>query len=345
MFIPNADASPASENMDPTAAAPAVEAPTLDANAAESSAADMTDAKNAPSSLLDVVRDAVKKPEAPEESSTTEADQDKLPVETEAKAEGDTESDADVPFHTHPRWKQRTEELKALRSERDALTEPAQHYQAITSFMETHGLQPQEVAEGFEVMALLKSGKPDDLQRVLAWMEPNVAMLQERLGTVLPEDLRTKVEDGLVDADIAKELAQARARTSLTAEQEARQREEAAKADEASAAQARADAMVNSVTDWEVRTRKADPDYAKKAALVETHARALVQQTGKPPASAEEAVALVERAYAAVNDSLKSLSPKPKAMTPAPTGMSAAVSTAPQSLRQAVEAGLRRSQV
>jgi hypothetical protein len=343
MFEPNTDASPASENLDPNAAVPAVEGLTPDAKAAESSNADITDAKEAPTSLLDVVRDAVAKPKEPEESSTPEAEQEKPEATNGAKAEVDAESDVDVPFHTHPRWKQRTEELKALRSERDALSEPAQNFQAITGFMETHGLAPQEVAEGFEVMALLKSGKPDDLQRVLAWMEPNVAMLHQRLGKVLPDDLQTRVEDGLLDKEIAEELAQARARTSLTAEQEARRAKDAEAAKAANAAQARAEAMVHSVSEWEVRTRKADPDYAKKAALVETHARALVQQTGKPPATAEEAVALVEKAYEAVNGTFKSLLPTPRAITPAPTGMSAVVSTAPKTLAEAIRQAARRS--
>jgi hypothetical protein len=346
MFITNADASPASEIQDTTAAVTAVEAPVSDANAADSSTAGMTDANaSAPTSLLDVLKDVVAKPkEEPEGSSTSEAGQEQSDANAEGQAEAGAEGDADLPFHTHPRWKQLNEERKALAAERDTLQEPAQRYQNITSFMDQHRLTPEEVAQGFEVMALLKSGKAEDLQRVMSeWMEPNYVRLQQQLGGILPEDLKSQVDDGLMSEDAARELARLRAKDALTAAQNTRQAEADEQSKAATAVQARAVEMATAVNGWEEQIKSSDPDYAKKAEFVEAKVLAIVQRTGKPPANAQEAVALAKQAYDEVSSSFKSLLPKPKPVVPTPTGMSARVTTAPQTLRQAVEAGLQRA--
>lgn len=333
-----ADASPASEVTEATAldagspAAETAQTP-LDANAAESSDAGTTDANEAPKSLLDVVKSAVEKvTKAPEDSSTPE----EAKQEAEAKPETDEPKadDADVPFHNHPRWKQ-------IVAERDAAQADATEYGKITTFMEVNNLVATEVAEGFEIMALLKQGTPESIEKALEWFEPRTAMLREAVGRTLPADLQEKVDTGMIDADVAAELAQARAGQALRERHGEATAAAAAEAQQREAAQVTQRSMMDAVTAWEKRTAGADPDYAeKKASMVETTARAIIQRTGKAPASADEAVALVDQALNEVNASLKALIPKPRPITPAPTSMSARNSVVPKTLREAIEASL-----
>lgn len=325
-----ASPAPASEE-----AASAVETQSQDANPETSSNSEPADA-NAPASLLDVVRDVVSKKEEPEPeaSSAPEAEQEK-PEDPEAKAEGE-EGDADVPFHKHPRWIERTKELQALRPQAEA-------YQAITGFMDQSNLSGEEVAEGFEIMALLKSGDPANLVKARDWFQERLTALNTSIGDILPDDLKQQVEDGLVDADVARQHARTRAEAeylrSQREEQSKREREEAA----AQEARQAAEAMRSSVLSWEAKVKATDPDYAtKKAKLVEVQAEAMIARSGKRPATPQEALELVETAYREVNEHLKLIQPRAQPITPSPAGATSRVIAAPKSLREAVESALNR---
>lgn len=332
----------ASSAIEPTeidpAAAPAdgVVVETPDAKTAESSVADSIDAKpEAPASLLDVVRDAVKKPDAePAASSATVDDQAKAAVETPAVEA--VVPDADLPFHNHPRWKQVLEE-------RNALQAPAENYRKITDYMEATGLQPVEVAEGFEIMGLLKSGDPANLAKARDWFADRLQALNESLGDVLPADLQAKVESGLVEEETARELARTRAAATRLETQNAARTTQDEEARAASEASTQAAAMSTAVQSWEDGIKAKDPDYSdKKASLVENQCRAIIQKVGRSPANPEEALALVQRAYGEVNESLKAFVPKPKPVIPAPNGLSARAAVAPKTLREAIAAAVQR---
>ncbi|API60538.1 hypothetical protein BSL82_15645 [Tardibacter chloracetimidivorans] len=342
MTLKSTEASPASENEDTKApdqvTDTGVEVSNEDANSAESSNADNTDAKQEPTNLLDVVKGVVDKKEpAEEESSTSEAAEGSEAKTDEAKAEEvEDVAEADVPFHNHPRWKAVIEERNALRPE-------AENYRKITGFMDANGLTGPEVAEGFEIMALLKSGDMGNLTKARDWFAERLQSLNEHLGEALPDDLQQKVNDGLVDEVLAKELARERSqRTHLetkTAER-TRQDEETRRASET---QRVATDMATAVQQWEDGIKAKDPDYAaKKAKLVETQALAIVARDGKRPQNRDEAVALVDRAYREVNDNLKVFAPKPKPVAASPAGLSARATATPNSIRDVVDAALTR---
>jgi hypothetical protein len=305
---------------------------TPDAEAAASSPVDAPDAKEP--SLLDVIQDAIK----PEAAASSAAEDSEVVPDADAEAvvaDAEPVNDADLPFHTHPRWQQVIAENQTLRG-------PAEQYGKITSFMEEHGLAPAEVAEGYEVMALLKSGDPANLAKAREYFSTRLEALDGMLGNVLPEDLQERVDSGQIDDEGAQELARARATEKLREGQSAARTAADATAQAARDAEALGAAMVTSVNDWETRTKASDPDYARKAELVQTTCRAIVQQTGKPPATAEEAVALVTDAYKRVNAQVASLLPKPRPITPGPHGASTPTSTEPKTLREAVAGALAR---
>ena len=319
----------------------AVAAPAVDANPAESSDADKSDANEAPLSLLSVVQNALeKKEEAPAGSSDAKGEGDAaVAADGDAKPEGeaaaDGEAEAEVPFHNHPRWKQ-------MKAERDTFKEDAENYRGIQEFVQANGLTGDEVAEGYEIMALLKRGDRESFAKALEWFEPRVEYLRQQIGAVLPDDIRERVESGELDDETANELAQARATVKLNerAETERATREEAARA--AVTAETTGLEMAKAVQAWEDTTKAADPDYAKKAELVITMSRSIIQERGgKYPANEQEAVELAKAAYQRVNNTFKALIPKPKAVVPSPAGQSAVHQPVATSLRGAIEAALQ----
>jgi len=338
-----ADASPASENLDPIDAAQATEAApdglTLDANSAQSSGADNEDAKQSePENLLDVVKSAVEpKAEAGEASSPSEVSAEVEEATPETDSAETDQADADVPFHKHPRW----QEMKA---ERDAYKADADRFQKITGFMAENRLTDAEVSEGFAVMAALKSGSHSDLQAAYDWFASNTQRLAESLGHALPADIQAKVADGYMDEEVAQELAKERAKAALLAQQAQQQQEASEQARQAEQLQAIQSDMVSAVQSWEEGIKAKDPDYAsKKAALVEDQVRAIVHRRGGiPPQTREEALALADQAYAEVNERIRAFVPKPRPVTPPPAGLSARASTEPTTLRGFVEAALHR---
>lgn len=331
-------ASPAGDTAEEAAAAVSAEATAADAqsdaNPAGSSTADTQDAKQeGPQSLMDVIKDVVKVEETPQgDSSDPEDGQAKQPEEGEAEADPKPVADADLPFHNHPRWKE-------VLQERDALREPAEQYGKITAFMQATGLQPEEVAEGFEVMAMLKSGAPEDLTKALDYFERNTAELRKMLGVELPEDLRTKVDDGFISAEDATALARSRAEAELLRGQSERERQAREEAAAHAARQQAAAGVTNAVVEWEARQKASDPDYAKKAELVELKARALMLKEG-PPATPEAAVQLVEKALKEVNGLFKAAAPSRQPIAPMPAGKSVETTPQPQNLRDVVRGAL-----
>lgn len=325
--------SPVAEPIDPSAAlavedVAAVEA-VIDANPADSSTVDSMDA-NKPANLLDVVKAAVAKEPEPVASSSPEGD----PVAAEAEEavqtdESEVEDDANLPFHNHPRW-------KAVIAERDSFKEPAERWGHIDGFMREHGLSGEEVAEGYEVMALLKSGDPAKLEQARGWFHERLTALDGMLGHVLPEDLQTRVDEGFLDEDGAQELAKARAARVLSDAQVATRATAAAEEQQRQDATAITNAMVTAVEAWEERIKASDPDYPKKAKLVLDRSRSIVAATGKPPTTAAEATALADQALAEVTAEFKSALPKPRAIAPTPASTSTVATAQPKTLRDAI---------
>lgn len=332
---PPAESPPAETETETNVAQPATEVSTP----AESSSADEPDAKSP--DLLSVVKSAIEKPTEAAASSTVEGTgegaEGEPKEEPEGKSKEDQEAaDAKLPFHEHPRWKEVVAERNSAREEATSFRDDAGRFREIEGYMQTHGLTPQEVGEGFDIMAKLKSGTPEGLTEVREYFASRLVFLDEALGNVLPADLQEKVDAGLVDADVAKELAQTRAKAKIQTEQLDRRTTTDTEANDRKARDAAATAMVTAVDDFERTLKASDPDYARKAELVETTCRAIVQRTGKPPQNAEQAVQLVKDAYAQVNRQFKDLLPKPKAIVPTPQGSSAKTVTEPKSLQEAI---------
>lgn len=340
MSLEDTAASPVAENPEAPNPALAVEAASPeDANPAQSSSVDTTDAKSAaPEDLDSVVRRALAKDPEPAEEPSTSEDGEKV-ADPEAKAEGEEDPDADVPFHKHPRWKE-------MIAERDGYKADADSFRSMQGFMHETNLTSTEVAEGFDVMALIKRATMGDTkaaEEARGWFAERLNVFDEMLGMTLPDDLRQKVDDGFMDEDSAKELAAQRAKArnlENAREIERRQADEASEQDQAHQSQVR---IAQAVKGWEDGIKASDPDYAiHKAGFVETEVRARVASLNGQPLTPEMALEISQGAYDTVNQRLKALAPKPKPMSPTPAGLSARASAEPKTLREAVASALNR---
>ena len=326
----------------PDAPAPAPETPAPAENPSQS---DASPSPAEPTSLYDAVRSAVEdKPEdKPEPADDTAPAEDKdAPADPEAPADTDTElTEADLADVKKPSVRKRLETLleqrTTLRREIEAVRPDAEAWRATRDFLTEKNIGPDDYNRLLGVGALLAAG---DYAAALPIIESYYHAVQTATGTRLPPDIQQRVDDGLIHEDSARELVQARtaaANAQLFAQQ-AQQRNTEAQQQRHSAA------VMSAVTTWEAGIKTRDPDYALKADAVLRVARGMAAERGAPT-SPDEAVSLAAQAYAEVNRVFGAGRPAPQATRPGPTSqhVPSQVTPQPNSLREAMLAGMRRA--
>lgn len=255
------------------------------------------------------------------ESTASQADENDSQEEQE---EPDDENFSDAPFHNHPRFKK----LVAQRNEYRAGHE---QYQKIQGYLVENGLTGSEAAEGFEVMALLKR----DPAAAWAKLKPIVQNLLVATGSVLPDDLKSRVQRGEITRDAAMEMSQLRAgKQTLTQQQEfERQRQTQMAAHQAQ------QAVRAEVGNWEMAARSRDPDFDAKYDVIEGQVLRL-QRTEGAPRTAAEAKAQLDRAYQAANQVFASSQPRRPEKKPVTGGR---VSGTPRAEPTSMEEVVRRA--
>jgi len=295
-----------------------------------SSGAGDQDANKKPTSLLDAVKRAVQKP-ADADSSTVEtngasAKDAKSPapgLDDPAKDKARAEADQKLPFHNHPRWKE-------VVAERDAYRSDAGEYRKITTFMSQNGLTNEEVIEGFQIMALMKTNPAEAHKRISHYK----AQLDEFVGEKLPEDISKKLEEGYIDDATAKELAALKAEKNLQA-----QRQQYAAEQHALSVQAD---IHGAVVNWEQQMKVKDPDWSAKQDLVIDQVKLML--ASEKPSTTKEALALVERAHSIIKERLSRFAPQRRPVTTVSSATSSANANAvPKSLKEAVLLGVMQS--
>jgi len=287
---------------------------------------------NEPKTLEEVIKTAAERNKPKQETAQpAEEKVDETKPEGEEAAKADTEKPEEkVPFHNHPRWKE-------LLQERDTFRERAERFDALTTYMQQNELTSEEVADGFEVMALMKSNPAEALKR----LEEHASGLRQFLGVELPDDLKQKVESGYVDEDTAKELAAVRNQKALTEARLTLQEQRELERQQLQMEQSGRVEMATAVDAWIKGVQQRDPDYSVKEAFIVDRVQVLRMQN--PPKTKEDAVALVQQAYSDATERLKALAPRRQEVR---TTMSAASTTTsakpePKTLQEAIELSLR----
>jgi len=296
-----------------------------EASEAESSTADGDDDEG----LLAVVRNAVEESKDEDDESSIEASPAEEEVTDQGEEQVEASSDAHeeedyegLPFNKHPRFQ------KLIR-QRNEYREKAQNYDFVQDFMDQNSLSADEVAQGFRLMAMMKS-QPELAYQELGKIVGDLALAS---GATLPEDLARKVEDGYVDQETAQTLWRDQLNARREAERAAAENQRYRMAEQQNAARS----MAESVMAWESTVRKNDPDYDLKADMVEDRVKALVAERGRPRSNAE-AQGLVKEAYDHVSARLKTVKGVKQPMKTAVGGkVSGTPTPEPQSLLDVIQ--------
>jgi hypothetical protein len=293
--------------------------------------------------LEDVVQDALGPLEEDvvvEEAETTEETKVTEPIEASEETPK-LEDYKDVPFNKHPRFRSLVSEKNELKetvgklqSDSEKLQNDSEQYAKITNFIEKNNLSAKDSVEGFKIMAAIRNN-PDHAYKMLAHHLGNMSKVT---GRSIPEDIQSKVDDGFLDEDAAKELSQTRAKLARVQNQ---RKVDHAKTEKQQSAQ-QSDMLTGALQTWGETTLAKDVDFSLKQEEFNDRVVALVNERGQPQTQAD-VLGLVEDAYATVNERFKARQPQPSAMKTATGGKLSGTPVAePVSLRDAITQSLNQ---
>jgi len=245
--------------------------------------------------------------------------------------------------------------IEALLDDRSRLTErleeaqPAvEQMESLRNFMQEKNLSTENVSELMVVGGLAMSDDPKDLRAALNRVNQFKAQIESQLGDILPDDLQKKVEDGHLDAEAAKEVALSRIATAR-AENKVKGAEtvvqttqnDSQKQVESAAAQV----VHSTISDWQREKASKDPDYPRKAELLQKEIRLRVMAEGGKVLDKNKALKIADDAYAEVNRLYKALAPAQSPQAKRFTQSKSApgnMATKPNSPLEAARAGLSK---
>jgi len=249
-------------------------------------------------SLLSVVQSVVEQSNA---QSTQDSDTDS-PTEEQGQQAAHEQADGQqaddfskLPFNKHPRFRELVKEKNTYKAQMAGYEADAKQYRDIQSFMQTNSLTAQEVVEGFEIMAQMKSDPAKAREALLKRME----LLELATGHKLPTDLEEKIDQGYIDRETARDLHQQRVGAERKAQLAQSQLDRRSQEDQRN----QVNSMASAVSAWEQATKSSDPDFDLKAELVKDRVRAHVASHGMPK-NTEEALKLSKDSYEAVTQTL-----------------------------------------
>jgi hypothetical protein len=293
----------------------------------EPSSSSGNDAKSAPKSMADVVSATLAGKEGSSTSGQPPVDQKskdgiadpnaaQQPKGQElGKKDGEGPDEIPQEFHKHPAWQKLKKQRDEYRTQVDQFRSDSQEYQVITGFMQEHSIEPTEVAETLQWLAL-KNSDPVKFGQMIVDL---AAQFQEEMGLVLPKELQARVEAGEITEEDANELARSKAEANLYKTRTQQQTQQQNSQREIQARQQLGQTMANTVNNWEKQIQVRDPDYQAKRRLVQSEIRAYIQQYGMPK-DAVNALKYAETAYKAVSEHLAGVLPKRKPNDPIPQG-------------------------
>lgn len=368
----------------PPAADESVKTPSADAPADAGAGDGETKAKAEERTLLDVVQDVLKpKAEVKDEGGKPE---EKAPeahgADDAAKktgAEDDKASDADRDDYLTddemkglpPRVRSRISTLTRKRKEAEEASEQyrgrAGQFDQVMSFLDTHGIAPEEMASRLATSAELRrvGVTPEEeqlgidlvrlakLDPIEGWKraKPLFDAWARSVGEILPDELSREVEDGLISEDRAREIARLQttqaleARRQQQADQQSRQQRER---ETASVQDRDTQEIARAVDVAEAELRATDPDYAAKAEEIYEQLTVMVTRNGKPPATPEEGATLMREAHRVISERYSVRKTRREEIVPTGGGSQAPrtpkpEAPAPKNLADVVDLALRRA--
>ena len=244
------------------------------------------------------------------EGETKTAEEGKEATTTEAVAEVvvDKPEDTGLEFHKHPRFQELVAEKNTAKEQVARLEPQAKRIEQLDNFLKTNGIQEQEVENALNYLRLRRQNPEQAYQLI----KKDYEQLAQYAGDVLPQDLQAKVAAGVIEPDVAKELARAR----MNQQHQQWNQQSTQQTQQQSLAQS----MQGAVDTWASTISKTDTAMRPKAAGAvngkwEYVSMALGQmQRQNPPTSMEAAVKQAQEAYAEANKFYASVQPKKAAI-------------------------------
>lgn len=325
-----------------TAAPAAVEAPVSDVKPAPEASTEQP--KGVEATFLDRVTNALSKgTESPAVEDgkakanpleTTKPD----PAKVEPKAAPDAET-GKYPKTAEGRIRYLNDRTKELSGEVERLKPDADLAQKIMGYLDTNGIQPEELDNTLALTALIKRGEYEQALKVL---DPIYRELLARNGEILPADLQEKVRLGHMTKAVAQELHKSR---TIAANAANREKQTVAKTEaerQQAAHNTRVRGAASATSAWEQAKEAADPDWHLKKNLVAKEVKLMLLELGPAgyPKTPTEAVNLSEKALKSVEEQLKQFAPRPQQRQMATGTTSPRAKTQPKSLMEAIDAVL-----
>lgn len=297
-----------------------------------------------PASVFDAVNAALKpKDEGLEGSPASETPEKTDPAVADEPLPDDPSADEMNRYHsqTRKRVKQVLSQRDEARGEVTKLKPRAEQADRINAFVQSSGLNWDEVNSGFELMRLMKN----DPFAAREQLEPIWNALNKVCGVELPPDLKQKVDQGYIDESSARELAQSKARAHLAQSAQTRTVETVQRQREQAAQQQFGASVTSAIKTFETTWKGSDPDYAVLAPRVQEKVELILSRMaarGETLKSPADAVKVVEDARKAVKDEMKPFIRKREQIDPLPGGAITANSNPkPKSMAEAIAQGLR----
>jgi hypothetical protein len=209
-------------------------------------------------------------------------------------------------------------------------------FDRISDVMQRNSLTKEDVDNGFEIMAAIKTSP----EKALEMLAPLVRKLLGATGHQLSDELKARVEAGELSEADARELSTARSRAShltATAEQNEQQRQQEAE-------ERHATTVVNTATKtadaWHAEKAATDPDWHLKQKRVVDGVKLHILDTKQFPQTDKEARTLFEKILKEVEVDLKQFVPKKQAIKPANGNASPGAMPEPTTALEAAKQGL-----
>jgi hypothetical protein len=276
--------------------------------------------------LLDAVRSAIDEKniedeDAPSERSklkaepsTAEGEKSKPDPTSKPDSKDDVSDDAllaaldqlksDVPLNKIERFREVVNENRQLKGANERYRAIDQTLTDIGTDAKRVGLSDDDVAQLFAWPRLLARDPAAAVEQLQAFSD----RWQEKVGRRLPADIKQKVDDGLLDEDTAKEVAQLRAGREFD---KTRSEADRAEQERSSFVKTQND-MRTAVDHYQSELRRSDPDYTPEKHAMTVDALTALVATRGVPAKVEDAVAMAKEAYTTVTKRLSAFKPQPR---------------------------------
>ncbi|ALA16084.1 MULTISPECIES: hypothetical protein [Chelatococcus] len=237
-------------------------------------------------------------------------------------------------YHSKTRRRIRglVQNVEALGQEVETLKPHAEIGQKLSAYMETTGLDQNDVNLAMGIANLIRN----DPEKALGALVPIVQHLQQNLGFVIPQDLQQQVQQGLLTEEHAAELARTRARERIATERAARSTEAVVRQNQAHQTERLTEAITGAAKAWEANWSKTDPDYGLKQGRVRELIELDLYRNG-PPGSPQDAVSRLERVKKQVEEELKRFAPPRREIKHVTGQASSGAAPKPKSFEEAVD--------